>query len=317
MKLLFIADIHIKLGAKNVPIDWAKNRYNMLWSKIQDLSDGVDAVIVGGDIFDKAPSLEELDVYFNFVQNCTRPTFIYSGNHEAIKKNTTFLSFLAKTTNRLNSLVDIVDTYTYQCLPGVDILPYNCLKDFVANGVKESSGNILCTHVRGEIPPHVKPEVDLELFKDWKVVLAGDLHSHENSQRNILYPGSPVTTSFHREKTSNGVIIIDTVTLEHEFIDLELPLLLKKTVKAGEPLIPTEYHHTIYEVEGDMAELSTIKDTELLSKKVTKKIVDTALVLDSDMTLEQELTEYLLYILSLDEQTVKNTVKVFKDSFKQ
>ena len=30
MKILFIADIHIKLGQKNVPVAWAKNRYEEL-----------------------------------------------------------------------------------------------------------------------------------------------------------------------------------------------------------------------------------------------------------------------------------------------
>ena len=56
------------------------------------------------------------------------------------------------------------------------------------------------THVRGEIPPHVKPEVDLDMFEDFPVVFAGDLHAHSNTQRNIVYPGSPMTTSFHRSK---------------------------------------------------------------------------------------------------------------------
>ena len=47
----------------------------------------------------------------------------------------------------------------------------------------------LFTHVRGEIPPHVKPEVDLDRFEDFPIVFAGDLHAHSNSQRNIVYPG--------------------------------------------------------------------------------------------------------------------------------
>jgi hypothetical protein len=35
MKVLFTADVHIKLGQKNVPIEWAKNRFNMLWSQLE------------------------------------------------------------------------------------------------------------------------------------------------------------------------------------------------------------------------------------------------------------------------------------------
>ncbi|WP_227495548.1 hypothetical protein, partial [Pseudomonas aeruginosa] len=51
------------------------------------------------------------------------------------------------------------------------------------------------THVRGEIPPHVKPEIDLSWLEKFPFVFAGDLHSHQNTQGNIVYPGSPMTTS--------------------------------------------------------------------------------------------------------------------------
>jgi len=53
--------------------------------------------------------------------------------------------------------------------------------------------------------PHVKPEVDLDRFEDFPVVFAGDLHAHSNTQRNIVYPGSPMTTSFHRKEVSDRV----------------------------------------------------------------------------------------------------------------
>lgn len=315
MKLLFCADIHIKLGAKNIPVDWAKNRYNLLWQKLRKLSEEVDAVIIGGDIFDKTPSLEELEVFFSFVVSCNKPTVIYSGNHEAVKKDTTFLSYLKDTVGTINSQVTIVDEYVQDYYPGVDILPYNCLKAFEKNPSASAKSNILCTHVRGEIPPHVKPEVDLELFKPWSMVLAGDLHSYENSQLNILYPGSPVTTSFHREKTDNGVLIVDTESLEHEFIKLDLPLLLKKSIKARDSIVPTDYHHTIYEVEGDLGQLATLQDNDLISKKISKKAIDTSLILEKDMTLDQELSEYLLYILEIDEDTKHEVVKMFKGHF--
>ena len=70
----------------------------------------------------------------------------------------------------------------------------------------------LFTHVRGEIPPHVKPEVDLDLFNDFPVVFAGDLHAHSNTQRNIVYPGSPMTTSFHRKEVETGYLLINSNT---------------------------------------------------------------------------------------------------------
>lgn len=315
MKILFTADIHIKLGQKNVPIPWSLNRYELLMDQLWNIQDQADLFIVGGDIFDKLPSMEELEVYFDFVASCKIPTYIYSGNHEAVKKTTTFLTSLKTVTNKINNLVTIVDDYwAHPNLP-IDIIPYNKLKDYekyTTEAFSSLHNKILCTHVRGDIPPHVKAEVDLNIFSGWQVVLAGDLHSYTNSQRNIIYPGSPVSTSFHRSAIETGVVVLDTDTLEHDWIVLNLPQLIRKTVKVGEQMTPGTYDHIIYEVEGNLSELINVEDSELVDKKLVKKSTDLTLILDSSMSLEQEVTEYLTYVLGLEETSIKNIVEEFK-----
>lgn len=313
MKLLFTADIHIKLNQKNVPLEWSLNRYELLLDKLWELQENCELFVIGGDVFDKVPTMEELEIYFNLVASCRIKTIIYSGNHEALKKNTTFLSYLKDATAKINSLVSVIDDfYTYK---NIDFIPYNKLKEWEKdpdNTFYSLHNHILCTHVRGEIPPHVKAEVDLDLFKRWKIVLAGDLHSFTNSQRNIVYPGSPVTTSFHRELVDTGVLVINTENLEYDWRVLDLPQLIRKTVKAGDELTPGKYHHIIYEVEGDLGDLSVLDDNELLDKKLVKKSVDTALILDNSMTLEQEVVEYLLYVLNLDEHKIEEVLKEYR-----
>lgn len=310
MKILFTADIHIKLGQKNVPVDWAKNRFKMLWQQLEQIQQECDLFIVGGDTFDRVPTIEELEVFFDFILTCRIPTIIYSGNHEALKRNTTFLTNLKQTVNKLNSEVIIIDDF--ETIDGIDFIPYNKLKEYHPGDI-DFHADILCTHVRGEIPPHVKPEVPLELFDRWKVVLAGDLHSYDNCQRNIIYPGSPVTTSFHRNEVDTGVVILDSVSLDHEWRKLKLPQLIRKTIKAGEPTPATEYHHTVYEVEGDITELGAMQDNELIDKKILKKETDTALILSQEMTLAEEVSEYLKYILQLDDTTVEAVLKELHD----
>lgn len=309
MKILFTADLHIKLGQKNVPVNWAKNRYHLLFDELEELQQQADIVVIGGDIFDKLPSMEELELYFDLISRFIIPTYVYSGNHEALKKNTTFLTNLKKVSNSVNKNIIIIDDF--YTLDNIDFIPYNKLKEVYPN---ELQGDILCTHCRGNIPPHVKAEIPLELFDRWKVVLAGDLHSYDNSQRNILYPGSPVTTSFHRNNVDTGVIILDTDTLSHRWVKLKLPQLIRKTIKAGEPMLPTDLDHTIYEVEGDMSELSNMQNSDLLDKKVVKRVSDTSLILDKSMSIEQELEEYLRYILNLSDTSVQAVLKEYSDS---
>lgn len=306
MKILFTADVHIKLGQKNVPVDWAKQRYNSLWSQLSTLFNQADLFVIGGDIFDRLPTMEELEIYFELVQQCTIETIIYPGNHEAVKKDTTFLTNLKKVTTQINPLVRIIDDfYTYK---GVDFVPYNKLKE-LENAIYTFDEKVLCTHVRGEIPPHVKPEIDLDIFNRWQVVLAGDLHSYDNCQRNILYPGSPVTTSFHRNKVNTGVIILDTSTMEHKWELLELPQLIRKTIRVGEEMPATAYDHTIYEIEGDMSELGSMQDNDLIDKKIVKRDTDTVLILEPDLTIEEEVAEYLRYVLQLNDASIDKVLE--------
>ena len=310
MRILFSADWHIKLGQKNVPREWQTNRYKMLFKKLYELEKLVDTHIIGGDIFDKVPKPEELSLYFEFIKGCTVPTIIYDGNHEATRKGQTFLKHLASATKHVNPLVDICEgIYSGNVF---DILPYTDLKKF---DPKDFHNDILFTHVRGSIPPHVVPEIDLDKLAGWKTVLAGDLHAYENSQLNILYPGSPLSITFHRNPVKNGVILFETESHEHEWVDLGLPQLIRKTVEDENEIIKTEYDHTIYEITGNIIELSDIDTTsDLIDKKIVKKENTSALDL-SNKSIEEELEVYLREIVKLSPGEIEDTMRVFNDNY--
>ena len=78
-------------------------------------------------------------------------------------------------------------------------------------------------------------------------------------------------------------------------------------------MISTEYHHTIYEIEGDMQELANVQNTELLDKKVIKRSTEASLVIDKDMSIQDELIEYLTYILEISETKIPEIVGIFND----
>jgi len=312
--ILFTADWHIKLGQKNVPLPWACSRYKMFFEAIYDLEEDVDLHIIGGDLFDRVPSMDELTLYFDFIKDIKVPTIIFDGNHEATKKNKTFFSNLTRATSDVNPLVEIVD-FTREHKWGT-ILPY---ADLHKKGAIEKCNpdKPLYTHVRGEIPPHVTPEVDLDRFNPFPVVFAGDLHSHSNTQRNIVYPGSPMTTSFHRDIVKTGYLLIDEDNdSTWEWGEFILPQLLRKTVDNESDMQPTMFHHTIYEIEGDVADLANIKNSELLDKKVVKRSSEATLNL-KDLTIEEELVEYMSAILNLTDDKIKQIMGVFNDYSKE
>jgi len=321
MIVLFTADWHIKLGQKNVPKEWQKARFRKVFQTLYE-DNSADLVIVGGDIFDSTPSLEELSLFFEFVSLINKPTIIYDGNHEATKKGKTFFAELSNIVSRVNSKVYIVtevstaaDVLGMEGLSGIDIVPYCKLKSLETP--EQFTGRILCTHVRGEIPPHVKPEIDLSLLSGWELVLAGDLHAYSNSQRNILYPGSPVTTSFHRAITQTGYLLVDTETLVHKFVEFEVPQLLKKKVSSMEEVVQTDYHHTVYEIEGNVLDLANVDaSSEFVDKKIVKK--ETTHTLDlGGLSISDELALYLEKVLKLDKAAVSELVRIFNDYSKE
>jgi len=309
--ILYTADWHLKLGQKNVPMAWACSRYKLFFEAIQELEkdESISLHIIGGDLFDRVPSMDELTLYFDFIKDVTIPTIIYDGNHEATKKHKTFFSNVKRATTDVNPLVEIIDE-TREFSFGT-ILPY---ADLHKKGSIEkcNTDRPLYTHVRGEIPPHVTPEVDLERFNDFPVVYAGDLHSHSNTQRNIVYPGSPMTTSFHRDVVKTGYLLIDEEDDSWTWHEFNLPQLLRKTVGSEDEMIATDFHHTIYEIEGDVADLANIKNSELLDKKVVKRSSEATLNL-KDLSMEEELVEYLSAILNLNDTKIKSIMGVFND----
>ena len=242
--ILYAADWHIKLGQKNVPVKWATNRYQMFFEQVYEVEKQCSMHIIGGDIFDRLPSMEELELYFSFIRKVQIPTIIYDGNHEATKKNKTFFTQLKQVSRDINPLINIVDiSYIDEDL-GYGILPYADL---------HKKGSIdhfdtrmpLFTHIRGEIPPHVKPELDLDLLADFPVVFAGDLHAHSNTQRNIVYPGSPMTTSFHRARVKTGYLLINERDWSWMWEEFKLPQLIRQTVSDPNDMVATDYDHTI------------------------------------------------------------------------
>lgn len=310
MKILSIADIHFKLGQKNVPKEWANKRYKLFFEQLLLAEEECDMTIIPGDIFDRMPTLEELTLYFEFIAQRSVKTIISTGNHEATKKGKSFFKELKEVTERLNPLVEVVVDYigTYE---GFYVVPYEFIN-------KKDTWDFLdplpvFTHVRGEIPPHVKPEIPLEWLDKFPVVFAGDLHSHSNTQYNIVYPGSPMTTSFHRSEVDTGYLVIDTDDWSWDWRKFELPQLIRKTVTDPSEMVKTDFHHTIYELEGNIKDLSGVENSDLLDKKIVRRSSDTALILNQKMTIREELIEYLTYIQELDTKDIEEVMEVYSE----
>ena len=327
MRILFSADHHIKLGQKNVPKEWQSNRFLELGDRLNKLfiESRSELHIIGGDILDVAdPSTEEIELLEAFLSRMPHKGIIYTGNHEMVSKTKSCLDHLAATIFKATNGNWKVESNEYRS-PEFDIISYSHLH---RKTWAPRQSDLCFTHVRGEIPPHVKPEIDLGRFEahGYSMVLAGDLHSYGNTQLingrlQLVYPGSPVTTSFHRNRTkdTNGALVIETDNLLFEWHELgDLPQLIRKTINAGEEMIPDSYDRVIYEVVGDVSELKGLADSELLDKKLNNKVTKDAKLNLQDLPLTDEIAVYLAEVQKLPkdviERIVSKAAKYVKDS---
>jgi hypothetical protein len=302
MKVLLTADWHIKLTSKDIPKEWQKQRYKMLIDTINKKPH--DYIVIMGDFFDKVPNIEELDFGISLLCSLSKPVYIFDGNHEATKKGETFLSH--KFFSLFNSITIITEPTTI--LDTFQVIPYNSLRNIESI---PKTKDLLLTHVRGEILPHVKPEIPLSVFNRWSHVYAGDLH-FQHTQQNITYPGTPISNEFKRsDKYTGSIILYDTELSTSSVVYLpELPQLYLRSINTGEDIVEDSFDHVMYDVKGNIGDIKSMNHSLIKTKKaITNE--EAAIQFSSDMDIHEELNVYMSSILSLDRETLDSTMDIF------
>ncbi len=301
MKILSVADIHINLHKKKIPYEWQANRFAMLFSKLLELEKDCDVTVISGDIFDKKPEPDEICLFLSYANAVKKPTLAIPGNHEASTKGKSFLEYFEQDNVINNPNFHLSTTNKRIEINGrsFQLFPYGEMQ--TRNIPKAVEGDILVTHIRGEVPPHITPEFDFEKLRPWHLVLLGDLHfNHKYKDYPIYYPGSPLNTTFDRDGSrAYGVDIIthrSDTDYDVEFVDLNLPKLIRKTVEAGTALVADPVHHIVYEVTGSIDKLSKVQNHELLDKKIADKPQENSKLDLVNKSLPEELSLYLDYI---------------------
>lgn len=314
MKILSSADWHINLHKKKIPVDWQIKRYEMLFEKLHKLEQQCDVHVIAGDLFDTKPQTDDTALLLSYLNTVTIPTLVIPGNHEATSKGKTFWSDFEREDVVTNSNVHIVTNNHRIQLANqwFCCFPYGSVQ--TGNLPQYYPGDILVTHIRGEVPPHISEEYDFSQLRPWKLVLLGDLHfNHKYKDYPIYYPGSPVNTTFDRtESNKYGVDIIDFTSIDNysvQFIDLQLPKLLRKRISTKEQMSSDGYNHIVYEVEGTIDEVAKIQKSELLDKKIVQKDNSESILDLKDKTTYEELELYLQYSKITDIDGVLNTYK--------
>jgi DNA repair exonuclease SbcCD nuclease subunit len=315
MKIISVADIHINLHKKKVPYDWQYNRYRMLFDKLLSLESTTNITVIAGDIFDKKPEPDEICLFLSYANSVKNPTIAIPGNHESTAKGKTFLEHfeIKNAINNPNFQLFTKNERVEILGQGFQAFPYGEMQ--IGNVPNYVDGDILVTHIRGEVPPHITPEFDFDRIAKWKLTLLGDLHfRHRYKNYPIYYPGSPLNTTFDREDSREyGVDIVNFNSIDDytiTFLDLNLPKLIRRTVEAGTELKAIPPHHVVYEVTGSIDTLSKVQNHALLDKRIAEKPLESSKIDLSNKTLYEELDLFLSYIKVDNKSSV---LKLFSD----
>ena len=271
----------------------------------------VDVHVIAGDIFDKKPEPDEISLFLSYINSVSIPTFIIPGNHEATRKGESFFEHLTEKNAIKNENVVVFTRNGRASIRDVSLqfFPYGEVQ--TDNLPTYVDGDILVTHIRGEVPPHITPEYDFSRLAPWGLCLLGDLHfNHRYGDTNCYYPGSPLNTTFDRDENRQyGVDVYDVVdshNYSREFVDLELPKLIRKKIAVGEKMVEDPINHVVYEVTGSLDQLAKIENSELLDKKMVEKPAEESTLDLKGKTTYEELEIYLNHIKVADVEAVLN-----------
>ena len=313
-KILCSADWHILLHKKKVPYTWQTARFKSMFAKLLDLEKDCDVHIIAGDIFDKKPEPDEICLFLSYINSVSIPTYIIPGNHEATRKGESFFEHFNEDNAIKNENVHLF-TRNGRATVGktsFQFYPYGEMQ--LDNLPTYVNDDILVTHIRGEVPPHITPEYDFSRLSPWGLCLLGDLHfNHRYGDTNCYYPGSPLNTTFDRDELREyGVDIFDVVDSRNytrEFYDLKLPKLIRRKIAVGEEMRPDSFHHVVYEVTGSLDQLAKMENSELLDKKMVEKPAEESTLDLKNKTIYEELEIYLKHIKVSDTERVLTEFK--------
>lgn len=285
MKFIHLSDLHI---GKRI------NEYSMLedqahiLSSIIDIIDDVkpDAVIIAGDIYDKAiPSAEAVQLFDDFLVKLSERSlhvFVISGNHDSPERISFGARLMEKSGIHLSPVYDgniksvtLKDTYGsvhIHMLPFIkpahvrrfydseDIVSYTDAVRVALSkqAFNKNERNILITHqfVTGaqrteseEISVGGSDNVDSGVFEGFDYVALGHIHRAQScGADNIRYSGTPLKYSFSEAKDNKSVTVAE--------------LFEKGTVKISQiPLVPLRDMHEIKGTYNSVMMRDFYKDT--------------------------------------------------------
>ncbi len=261
-----VGDVHIKLRQNK---DWERLRIRMLADSL--IAGGYSHIIINGDLLDNArPTLLEVAIAQEFIELLSKVSVVYliNGNHESV------------------DVASRTSTYDYIHMPHCKTVTVDTLTvegctfrlvswSFLKRLTHKVDADILVTHVRSALPPHIDAERDMEFLNDYDLCILSDIHSKYSPHPNTHYTNSPYAVSFNSSSPDGSYIIVNPSDKSWEYVDLDLPQKVRLKGNVGDfiDFKPEARHLYKIVVEGTIEELRKLRvHTNVSYTKVIERI---------------------------------------------
>lgn len=232
MKIAFLTDQHF--GVRNSNIFFMENQ-RKFYEKVffpECEKRGITTILNGGDTWEDRKNLNTLaikgarEMYFDECEKRGFKQYAILGNHDVMYRNTNEVHSMEIFADAYEHLEVIYDTAeielggrTFALVSWINNENFESRAEFIKN----TKADVMLGHfeiknfemTRGNVATH---GLEQDMFKHVPVVLSGHFHL-STKQGNILYLGNNTQTNFGDIDQKKGFWIIDTDTLEMEFIE--------------------------------------------------------------------------------------------------
>lgn len=288
MKIIHTSDWHLGISLHNASlIEEQKNFIEFLIEAVK--KNGIDAVMIAGDIFDHSVSSAEAISLYNYAvtELCNEigiPVIISAGNHDGAVRLASCSELLKKTGlyifGKLTNEVTVVelknaDVYvlpyfnideTRAIFPNEKINSYSdamkCVLDNMKLKFRSGRKNILMSHcfVSGSVLSESDRSamvggasvVPSEIFEGFDYVALGHLHKPQDRGFNARYSGSPLKYSFSEADHQKSVTILN---IEDDITVKELEVVPSRDIR----VIRGAYEEILKIAENDLKKDDYIK----------------------------------------------------------
>lgn len=293
------------------------------------LERGITKIFQFGDLFDRRKyvnfyTLDQCrDYFFDPMMNYEIEMVTLLGNHDIFWREKLDVNSPSLLLERYDN-VRVVQTPTNTM--GIDIIPWICKENEqdIYKFISQSTSRVCFGHFELEGFEMMKGMeshggMDRSILSKYEQVFSGHFHTKSNKD-NIMYLGTPYELFWNDYKDPKGFFILDTDTLEIEFIQNNDPMFIKyyyddsNAINIDPKIIKDKYVKLVVVNKKDFSTFDKVVDTLYNHNPAELKIIEDlsdfdAEVQDDSINIEDTMSLLSDYVDAIDTDADKARLK--------